>query len=220
VIDLLLRDAKAVLFDLDGTLQDSSKAITDAVENVLESRGLVCDRTKVAEMIGMPLENIFAVLAPNLSTEEVWQLVREYRKYYMAHHLEATSIHPKAKALLTSLRARGYKLGIVTGKYIEPVIDVLDYFGISELFDTIVTSYEVKNRKPAPDVVMEAAKRLGVSPEECVVVGDSPFDIEAGNRAGSFTIAVLSNTYARKRLENAKPTVIVEELGAIADLIR
>jgi pyrophosphatase PpaX len=217
---LRLRGAKAVLFDLDGTLQDSSRAMTDAVENVLESRAFGCDRIRVAEMMGMPLENIFAVLAPNLSTKEVWQLVREYREYYMAHHLETTSIHPSARMLLTKLRAKGYKLGIITGKYREPVIGALDYFGISELFDVVVTGYEVKNHKPAPDIVVEAARRLGVSPEECVVVGDSPFDVEAGNRAGSFTIAVLSNTYARKQLEDAKPTVIVEGLGAIGDLIQ
>jgi pyrophosphatase PpaX len=215
-----LQGAKAVLFDLDGTLQDSSRAITDAVENILESRGLGCDRIRVAEMMGMPLENIFAVLAPNLSTKEVWQLVREYREYYMAHHLETTSIHPSARMLLTKLRAKGYKLGIITGKFREPVICALDHFGISELFDVVVTGYEVKNHKPAPDIVVEAARRLGLSPEECVVVGDSPFDVEAGNRAGSFTIAVLSNTYARKQLEDAKPTVIVEELGAIGDLIQ
>ena len=209
-----------MLFDLDGTLQDSSRAIMDAVENVLESRGLICSRASVAGMIGMPLENIFAVLAPNLSTEEVWQLVREYREYYMAHHLETTSIHPSARTLLTRLKARGYKLGIITGKYREPVISALDHFGISELFDVVVTGYEVKNHKPAPDIVVEAARRLGVSPKECVVVGDSPFDVEAGNRAGSFTIAVLSNAYTRRQLENAKPTVIVEELGAIGDLIQ
>ena len=220
MIDLRLRGAKAVLFDLDGTLQDSSQAIMDAVENVLESRGLICNRARVAGMIGMPLENIFAVLAPNLSTEEMWQLVREYREYYMAHHLETTSIHPSARMLLTKLKARGYKLGITTGKYREPVIGALDHFGISELFDVVVTGYEVKNHKPAPDIVVEAARRLGVSPKECVVVGDSPFDVEAGNRAGSFTIAVLSNAYTRRQLENAKPTVIVEELGAIGDLIQ
>lgn len=218
MINLSLRDAKAVLFDLDGTLLDSSRAITDAVENVLKSRGLGCNRADVAEMIGMPLENIFAVLAPNLSTEEVWQLVLEYREYYMAHHLEHTSIHPSTRMLLTKLKARGYKLGIITGKYREPVIDALDHFGISEFFDAVVTGYEVKNHKPAPDIVLEAAKRLGVSPKECVVVGDSSLDVEAGKRAGSLTIAVLSDLYSRRQLENAKPTVIVEDLGAIQDM--
>jgi pyrophosphatase PpaX len=213
-----LRDAKAVLFDLDGTLLDSSRAITDAVENVLRSRGLECNRADVAGMIGAPLENIFAVLAPNLSTEEVWELVLEYRKYYMAHHLERTSIHPSTRVLLTRLKARGQKLGIITGKYREPVVDALDHFGISGFFDAVVTGYEVENHKPAPDIVLEAAKRLGVSPKECAVVGDSPLDVEAGRRAGSLTVAVLSDLYSRRQLENAKPTVIVEDLGAIQDI--
>jgi HAD superfamily hydrolase (TIGR01509 family) len=199
-------------------LLDSSRAIIDAVENVLKSRGLGCNRADVAEMIGMPLENIFAVLAPNLSTEEVWQLVLEYREYYMAHHLEHTSIYPSTRMLLTKLKARGHKLGIITGKYREPVIDALGHFGILEFFDAIVTGYEVKNHKPAPDIVLEAAKRLGVSPKECVIVGDSPLDVEAGKRAGSLTVAVLSNLYSRRQLENAKPTVIVEDLGTIQDM--
>jgi pyrophosphatase PpaX len=213
-----LRDVKAVLFDLDGTLLDSSRAITDAVENVLKARGLRCNRNDVAGMIGAPLENIFAVLVPNLSTEEVWRLVLEYRKYYMAHHLERTSIYPLTRVLLTRLKARGYKLGIVTGKHREPVVDALDHFGISGFFDAVVTGYEVKNHKPAPDIVLEAAKRLGVSPKECVVVGDSPLDVEAGRRAGSLTVAVLSDLYSRNQLENAKPTVIVEDIGAIQNM--
>jgi phosphoglycolate phosphatase len=69
--------------------------------------------------------------------------------------------------------------------------------------------------------VLEAAKRLGVSPKECVVVGDSdsPLDVEAGRRAGSLTVAVLSDPASRKQLENAKPTVIVEDIGAIQDML-
>lgn len=216
MIDLsVFRGAKAVLFDLDGTLLDSSRAITDAIKNVLEARGISCDLVKVAEMISEPLENIFAVLAPNLSAEEVWKLVLEYRRYYIVHHLERTAILPSTRMLLQRLKVRGYKLGIITGKYREPVVDALDHFGISEFFDVVVTGYEVKNHKPAPDIVFEAANRLGVSPEECVVVGDSPIDIEAGKRAGSLAVALLSNTHSRAQLESAKPTVIVKNLEAI-----
>jgi pyrophosphatase PpaX len=214
-----LQRVKAVFFDLDGTLVDSSGAIIDAVEKVLESRGLKCYRADVAGMIGLPLENIFGVLVPNLSKEEVWQLVHEYREYYIVHHLEKTAIHPSAKMILGELKARGFKLGIITGKYREPVTDVLAHFGILEVFDVVVTGYEVKRHKPAPDIVLEAAKRLGISPKQCVVVGDSPFDVQAGKRAGSFTIAVLSNTYSRNQLESAEPTVIIEELEAVREVL-
>jgi pyrophosphatase PpaX len=214
-----LQGVIAVLFDLDGTLVDSSGAITNAVEKVLESKGLTCDRAKVAKMIGVPLENIFGVLAPSLPGEEIWELVREYRKYYMKHHHENTTIHPSAKMVLRKLKAEGFKLGIITSKYREPVMDILSHFGISELFDVIVTGYEVIAHKPAADIVLEAAKRLGANPKECVVVGDSPLDVQAGKRADSFVIAVLSTTYTRKQLERAKPTIMIEKLEEILNIL-
>lgn len=210
-----LQGVKAILFDLDGTLVDSSEAIVSTVEKALESRGLKCESAEVVKMIGLPLEDIFSALKPNLSRNEVWQLVYKYREYYMKHHLERTKIHSSTQVLLRTLRASGFKLGIITTKYKEPVMDVLSHFGISKLFDVIVTGYEVEKRKPAPDIVLEAAKRLGVTSKQCVVVGDSPVDVQAGKRAGAFTIALLSNTYNRRLLESTKPTVIIEELQAI-----
>jgi pyrophosphatase PpaX len=214
-----LPDVKAVLFDLDGTLVDSSAAIMDTVEKTLESKGMKCNRAELAGIIGMPLENIFGVLAPSLSNAETWQLVNAYRKYYMIHHLENTSIHPSAQKVLRRLRARGLKLGIITSKYREPVMDVLVHFSILDSFDAIVTGYEVKRHKPAPDIVFEAAKKLEVDPRECVVVGDSPLDVRAGKRAGAFTIAVLSNTYTKKQLESAKPTIIIEKLESVLNVL-
>jgi len=214
-----LQNIKAVLFDLDGTLVDSSEAIIKAVEKVLESKGLTCNRAKVARMIGLPLENIFSVLAPNFSEQEIWQLVHEYRKYYMAHHLENTTIHPSAQMVLRKLKAKGFKLGIITTKYREPVMDVLSHFGISELFDVVVTGYEVIKHKPAPDIVLEAAKRLRVDPKQCVVVGDSPLDVQAGKQAGAFSIALLSTTYTRKQLESTKPTIVIEEFEEILNIL-
>jgi pyrophosphatase PpaX len=88
-----------------------------------------------------------------------------------------------------------------------------------DLFDIIVTGYEVERHKPAPCIVLEAAKRLGVNAKECVVVGDSPDDVEAGKRAGSFSIAVLFTTYSREQLESAKPTFIIERLEEILSII-
>jgi pyrophosphatase PpaX len=214
-----LQGVKAFLFDLDGTLVDSSEAILSAVEKVLESRGLKCDSAKVVKMIGLPLEDIFSALEPNLPRNEVWQLVYKYREYYVKHHLERTKIHPLTQMLLRTLRTSGFKLGIITGKYKEPVMDVLSHFGILELFDAVVTGYEVEKHKPAPDIVLEAAKRLGVDPKECVVVGDSPVDVQAGKRAGAFTVVLLSDTYDRKLLEDTKPTIIIEELQEILMLL-
>lgn len=214
-----LQNVKVVLFDLDGTLVDSSEAIIKAVEKALESKGLTCNRAKVGRMIGLPLENIFGALALNLSEQEIWQLVHEYRKYYIAHHLENTTIYPSTQMVLERLKTKGFKLGMITSKYREPVMDVLSHFGIVELFDVVVTGYEVVRHKPAPDIVLEATKRLRTDPKRCVVVGDSPLDVQAGKQAGSFTVAVLSAAYTRKQLESSKPTIIIEKLDGILNIL-
>jgi HAD superfamily hydrolase (TIGR01509 family) len=135
-------------------------------------------------MIGLPLEDIFRVLIPHASHKVIWKLIQEYRKYYSMHHLENTRIDPSTITLLKRLKERGFKLGIITTKYRELVYDVLEHFGVSELFDVVVTGYEVGKHKPAPDVVIKAAKRLGVNVKQCVVIGDSPIDIQAGKCAG------------------------------------
>jgi HAD superfamily hydrolase (TIGR01509 family) len=137
----------------------------------------------------------------------------------MKHHLENTTIHPSAQMVLRRLKAKGFKLGIITTKYREPVMEVLSHFGIAELFDVVVTGYEVIKHKPAPDIVLEAAKRLRVDPKQCVVVGDSPLDVQAGKQAGAFTIAVLSTTYTRKQLESTKPTIVIEEFEEILNIL-
>jgi HAD superfamily hydrolase (TIGR01509 family) len=135
------------------------------------------------------------------------------------HHLENTAINPHAEALLRELKEKGLKLGIITTKYKEPVMEVLSHFGLSELFDVVVTGYEVIRHKPAPDIVLEAAKRLRVDSRQCVIVGDSPLDVQAGKRAGSFTIAVLSTAYTRKQLESAKPTITIKKLEGILNIL-
>jgi pyrophosphatase PpaX len=215
----LLQNVEALLFDVDGTLVDSSEAIIGAIEKVLASKGWVCEKDRIIGMIGMPLEEIFRVFTPNLSDEEIWNLVREYREYYLTHHLENTKIDPSTIILLEKLKKNGFKLGIITGKYREPVYDMLEHFGILKLFDTVVTGYEVKRHKPAPDIVIEATKRLRVDSKRCAVIGDSPVDIQTGKRAGSFTIGVLSKTCTRKQMEKEKPDYLIARLDKLWEIL-
>lgn len=108
---------------------------------------------------------------------------------------------------------------MITSKYKEPVMDVLFHFRLSDLFDVIVTGYEVKRHKPVPDIVIEAAKRLSMDTSQYLVVGDSVIDVQAGKHACSHTIALVSNAEAEKQLRNAKPTLIAEHLSDILTIL-
>lgn len=209
-------NVRAFLFDLDGTLVNSSKAIIDAITTVLDFRDYSYDSEKIAKMIGTPLEDMFRALVSGLSDKEVWRCVHEYRKHYSIHHLKGTKIHPNVFKILRKLKKRGFRLGLVTTKYRKFVLEILDHFNLVKLFDAVVTGYELRGHKPAPDIILEIAKRLGIEPSECAVVGDSPLDVEAGNRAGALTTAILIGPYNRQQMENAKPDLIVENLESFS----
>lgn len=209
------RCIEAFLFDLDGTLVDSSEAIANAIKTVLDTKGYPYDGDKIKGMIGVPLEDMFRELVQGLSGNEIRLYVAEYRKHYSVNHLKHTAILPGVVELLRKLKERDFKLGIVTTKYRKFVLETLGFFSLIELFDTIVTGYEVKRHKPYPDVILEATRRLGLNPVNCVLVGDSPMDIEAGRRAGAITIAVLTGPYSKQQVLEVNPNFIVKSLESI-----
>jgi len=207
------RRIRAILFDLDLTLVDSSKAIIRSIRYTLDSRGHSYRKEDVVKLVGKaPLEDQFRTLVPSMSDEEIWECVDSFRKFYFTHHLEDATIYPQVVETLQYLKEQGFKLGVVTGGYRETVIVVLNHFHLNSLFDVVVTASEVKSHKPSPDMVFEAARRLRVAASECIVVGDSPSDIEMGKRAGALTAAVSRDGSNRKRLEENEPDLIIENI--------
>ena len=212
---------KAVLFDLDLTLIDSSKAIVNSIKHALDLQGYAIQKEEIAKLVGKaPLEEQFQALVPSLSDDEIDEYVNCYRQHYLTHHIENTKLYPHVKETLQNLRSLDFKLGVVTGKYKKPVLEVLNHFQLTPLLNVIVTAYEVKKHKPAPDVIFEAARRLGVNGSECIFVGDSLADVEAGKRAGCFTIALSRNRVGRRQLEEAEPDILLDDLKWVSRIVR
>jgi len=212
---------KAVLFDLDLTLVDSSKAIVNSIKHVLDLQGYSIQKEEIAKLVGKaPLEEQIQALVPSLSDNDVSECVDSYRQHYLTHHIENTKLYPHTKETLQNLRSLDFKLSVVTGKYRKPVLEVLNHFQLTPLLNAIVTAYEVKKHKPAPDVIFEAARRLEVNASECIFVGDSLADVEAGKRAGCFTIALSRNGVDRPQLEEAEPDILLDDLKWVSRIAR
>jgi len=176
-----------VLFDLDGTLIDSTPMILASFRHAT--------RTVLGEAV--PDEEIFAIVGgPTLeaqmrsfSPEHVEELVDVYR----AHN---TPLHDKLELcagmdhVLATLKAEGRQLGIVTSKRRHTAQLALDRLEIEPYFDTIVTSDETATHKPSPEPVLLALSRLGAAPPDAVYVGDSPYDVGSARAAGVFSVAV------------------------------
>jgi len=180
-----MQGIRTVLFDLDGTLVDSLSLIRDTYRTVFRLMGIPWRDGEVMRFIGISLREIAARFAPARAGE----FVRLYQHEYERQHA-CLRTYPGSRAILESLERRGYRTGIVTSKGRRGTCLTLRHLGLEELFDVLVTADDVRRAKPDPEPVMKALLALETDPRDAVFVGDSPFDFEAGRRAGVRTLAV------------------------------
>ena len=171
----------AYFFDIDGTLLDSAPDIAGAVSEVYPVPEEV-----VRRYIGRPLADMFADFCPQATEAEIERLCGLYRERYRERGHRATRVYP---AIAETLAALAGRKSTATTKSTATAAAVLDLFGLRRYFDH-VQGTDNGRYKPDPAILLEAAGALGVDPGECLMVGDSPADIEAGRRAGMRTCAV------------------------------
>ena len=194
-----------VLFDLDGTLIDSGPIIVASMKHAsLTVLGREPDEELVRSAIGGP--GLIAQMR-DLDPDRVDELVEAYRAHNEPLH-DTLEAFPDVLALLPVLRDEGRRLGIVTAKRLRTVGLAVDRFPVlAELMDVVIGAEDTERHKPDPDPVLEALRRLDASPEDAAYVGDSPFDIRAGNAAGVRTVAVgWGGIHPDERLPTPVPT--------------
>ncbi len=189
---------KLVIFDLDGTLIDSSVDITDAINYAVEPYRV--GPVTVQEAISLVGEGISRLMEKIIVKEGIEAdrdfLIERFVFYYSAHLTDNTTVYPGVRETLSQLGA--YRKAVVSNKRESLSIKTLEQLGLSEYMDIIVGSETVGERKPSPLPVCHVLSVLGISPEEAVIVGDSNYDIEAGQSAGIKAVAV---TYGYKPLD-------------------
>lgn len=211
----------AILFDLDGTLVDSSQAYKEAGRAGFAAVGLSDfndDRIafEAARRLehGLPIDDLFSKFRISREVEE--RFLPAYLSAYYSAVISKSKPFPNVKETLQSL-SQHFPLALITLRYVvrEQVIDELKHHGLKKYFPVVVTALDVKKPKPSPDALLAAAKKLEVPINECAVVGDSTVDIQAGKSAGTKTIAVLSGLFSRKELEAEKPDLIIENVSTL-----
>ncbi|MFO8151288.1 MAG: HAD family phosphatase [Trueperaceae bacterium] len=211
----------AVLFDMDGVLLDSERPSLALLQARLRAHGVEVDDHVLRSVCGRPRAYLRGLLSPRLQGVgvETDDFVADYdaRKEIA---LQAGEIRPfpAAVPLLRGLRARGWRLALATSTERPRMAARLANTGILELFDAAVTGEEVVNGKPAPDIFLLAAERLGVRPDRCWVVEDSLAGVEAG-RAGGMRVAAVAGTFDAEALMAADRVFgDLAELAAAVDV--
>ena len=191
---------KSVIFDLDGTLIDTSEGVISSVLKTIEHFGYrELSRAELESFIGPPInksmERHFGV-----SEEEGKEAVRYYREQYMAENVDENGnvskadiykgdIYPGMENLLQSLRDMGIKVGVATYKQEWMAKDLLEEKGLAKYFD-VIHGADPEGKLTKADVVALSIKDLGEAPEETVMIGDSDNDAIGAKGAGTLFIGV------------------------------
>jgi pyrophosphatase PpaX len=196
------------LFDLDGTLLDSTELLLAGYKHTARTHlGRETPDEEWLEHFGKPLRDQMALFDESQADE----MVRTYRVFYNEHHDDLIRIYTGIPDILRELHERGHKLGVVTSKLTKFSHRALEWFDIDAYLDVVVGEDMVKAHKPDPAGVILALERLGSVPEDAWMIGDSPYDIQAGNAAGCRTAAVLWGPFDRQTLAPYNPTVFLED---------
>jgi HAD superfamily hydrolase (TIGR01509 family) len=201
---------RVYLFDIDGTLLDSAQDICGAVRQVLDSTPASPPVTfdYLKSYIGRHLYDLFLDIFPGASQDRLDDLLAQYRQFYPARGHKMTRVYPGVAEALAGL---GGRKGTATTKGTPTTRAILDQFQLLPYFDH-VQGTDGFPCKPAPDVLFTALSALGARPEDCLFVGDSQADMEAGRRAGVKTCAVTYGYGTREALARFEPDYWIGDL--------
>ena len=180
---------KLVIFDLDGTLVNSSADITNALNYAIEPYGfeqLTIERT--TSLVGEGVTRLIEKLVGQKAADLKDVVLKRFLEYYSEHLTDFTVPYPGVRETLEMLG--NYRKTVISNKREDLSKHLLETLELSGYFDIIWGSDSVSEKKPSPAPVLEMLKKLSCGPDEAVMVGDSNYDIEAGRAAGVRTVAV------------------------------
>jgi len=207
---------RLVIFDFDGVLVLSNEAHVEAARRALEKAGVRRDVSKqeLTSHFGKPYRTVLRGVMGEQYTKEKLELAYRYHHdiIHSGWFLENIKPIPGLREFLKKLKGKGMKLAIATGNERSFLDRTLDYLNLDGLFDLTVCAQDVKNSKPAPDMVLKAMKFFQVEKTETLFVGDAENDILAAKRAGVTAVAVLSGVLDRQWADELTPDFIVNDV--------
>lgn len=213
------RTYKAALFDLDGTLIDTYALILGSMRYSTRTYlGVEFSDEELMSLVGTPLEAQMIHFAGG-DVERGAELTRVYREHNHRTHDEAIAEFPGVAEMLAALKEKDIPLAIVTSKKHELAARGMRCCGIEGYFDFLIGPDDFPAHKPDPGPVLEGCRRLGIDPAECLYVGDSPYDIQAGNAAGCATVSVTWGVFPVEVLAKDNPTYVIDEPSALVSML-
>ncbi len=202
-----------ILFDLDGTVIDSTQAILESFHNSFDHYGVTHPSDEaIKALIGHPLDDMYKTLG--IAEDDIWDYVNTYKQYYRGIACAKTTLLPQAIEAIKEA-ATFARLGIVTtktGKYSQ---ELMEHFDLMHYFETLVGREHVVEPKPHAEPILKALKNMGVTHNNVWIIGDTHLDIESSKNAGIKHVAVTSGYETKEQLQQYTKVIVDNVLQAV-----
>ena len=207
---------KAVIFDFDYTLGDSSKGIELSTNYAIEKLGYEQkSQEEIRKTIGLSTKDTFYALTGEMDPERTALFAKYFKEKADVIMVDHTSLYPATQEVLKKLRSSEIKVGIVTTKFHYRIDQILSRFSMNDAIDLIVGCEDVKIEKPNPEGLLWAIGQLNMDKAEVLYVGDSWVDAQTAQNAGVDFAAVLTGANMKEDFENYPYVCIAEDLSGV-----
>jgi phosphoglycolate phosphatase-like HAD superfamily hydrolase len=202
-----------IIFDIDGTLCDSNYQHALAWYQAFRQHDVQLPVWELHRHLGMGGDQFVAAVAGDEAEEEIGDEVRSAHDAIYMTMIQSVGVFDGARELLEDLKGDGFRVVLASSAKQREVDHYLDLLDGRELADDWTTSDDVEQTKPEPDLVLAAREKLGGG--DAVMVGDTPWDVEAARRSGVPTIAVLTGGFSEAELRDAGAVAVFRSIAQL-----
>ncbi len=210
---------RLVIYDLDGVLIDSNRAILESFRLTLEEIGEPYVPDAIMARIGVSLYQIFREILPEEYHDRVEELRQIYIKHFQSLDIKYTRLLPDVTETLRLVKGMGFLQSLATNKTVTEAERILDELGVADYFDLMVGFMTVDKPKPEPNMILYSLEKLGVKASEAVLVDDTFVGLTAGVRAGVQTIGITTGNNTRDQIQSVNPTVVIHHLSDLPKML-
>lgn len=212
---------RAVIFDFDLTLADSSAAIIECTRYALDQLDAAGPTpAQIGAVIGLPLPDMFRLL----TGETVAARADAFARHFVARADEimvpGTHIYPEVPPLLAALREQGLAVAIVSSKFRYRIDAILERNGLQSMVDVLIGGEDVQRHKPDPEGLVQALARLGLPAAAAIYVGDHAVDAQAAERAGVPFVGALSGMTSFDAWARAGKQAVATHIGELLGIVQ